>query len=199
MTMRITRNDFRKPQTWLSLIRIPFSAILIILAFLHKKWLFLALLIIIGLTDVLDGIIARKRNEAGPKGAWIDSLADHIFYPALFISTYILYPRLYHDYFLLVAYLSAWWVINFCIMMYRFKKPSFIHLNSVRFSVTAFFFFTIALIFHWHVDLLFIITLIIFSLRMAEETIVYSLMPPQHVNPDLRWFWHLPIRKKHHS
>ncbi|ULQ60571.1 CDP-alcohol phosphatidyltransferase family protein [Brucepastera parasyntrophica] len=46
--------------------------------------LLLLLLSLIGLTDILDGYIARKYNAESPLGARLDSLGDFIFLPQSF-------------------------------------------------------------------------------------------------------------------
>ncbi len=60
-----------------------FRVLLMVFAFWHflfnnNQWYFLILTIIIVSLDAVDGIIARKLNQASPLGAKIDILADRI-------------------------------------------------------------------------------------------------------------------------
>ncbi|MDR1106799.1 MAG: CDP-alcohol phosphatidyltransferase family protein, partial [Treponema sp.] len=48
-----------------------------------------SVLIIIGLTDVLDGYIARKYEKQTIIGSWLDSIADFVFYTLLVIYTIV--------------------------------------------------------------------------------------------------------------
>jgi CDP-diacylglycerol--glycerol-3-phosphate 3-phosphatidyltransferase len=50
-----------------------------------NKFLLFSFLIIIGLTDVLDGYIARKYKIQTIIGSWLDSVSDFIFYILLVI------------------------------------------------------------------------------------------------------------------
>lgn len=46
----------------------------------------LALLVVSGITDYLDGWLARRRGEATPLGALLDSLADSVFMLVLLVA-----------------------------------------------------------------------------------------------------------------
>lgn len=54
--------------------------------------LFLVIYTFAGLTDVLDGYIARKTGKASEFGARLDSISDLLFYSVLLIR---LFPMLY--------------------------------------------------------------------------------------------------------
>ncbi len=46
------------------------------------------------LTDAVDGRVARLRGTAGPRGAWLDSIADAAFYLTAPSCAIVLYPEL---------------------------------------------------------------------------------------------------------
>ena len=75
----------------LSFSRIMLSPIIFIVK--ENKTLLFSVLLLIGLTDILDGYIARKNKIQTIIGSWLDSLADFIFY------------------ILLVVYLISWGLI----------------------------------------------------------------------------------------
>lgn len=52
-----------------------------------SAWFF-ALYTFTGFTDVLDGFIARKTNTATPLGTKLDSVADMLFYAAMFYKIF---------------------------------------------------------------------------------------------------------------
>ncbi|MDR1218120.1 MAG: CDP-alcohol phosphatidyltransferase family protein [Treponema sp.] len=54
-----------------------------------NRFLLFSVLIIIGLTDVLDGYIARKYKKQTIIGSRLDSIADFVFYALLVIYTII--------------------------------------------------------------------------------------------------------------
>ncbi|MBU6382818.1 MAG: CDP-diacylglycerol--glycerol-3-phosphate 3-phosphatidyltransferase [Verrucomicrobia bacterium] len=83
------------PSHYLTLLRIFLSPIFPIL-YLEREWLgislvwlpyiLLVLLIICECTDVLDGMLARKRNEVTELGKVLDPMADSITHISLFLT-----------------------------------------------------------------------------------------------------------------
>ncbi|SNS85043.1 CDP-diacylglycerol--glycerol-3-phosphate 3-phosphatidyltransferase [Anaerovirgula multivorans] len=70
-------NKFKKLPNFFSLLRIVLSSALLLI---HNSWfLFLTMYLICGLSDVLDGYIARRYQLKTALGAKLDSLADFIF------------------------------------------------------------------------------------------------------------------------
>lgn len=73
---KLLLSDLRKPANLLSLARIPLG---VAFPFATDTRAALVILLAGGLTDVLDGWIARRRGEATALGAIIDPIADKIF------------------------------------------------------------------------------------------------------------------------
>lgn len=67
----------------LSLIRIPLS--LSLLLFVSNYYGFMILYSLCGLSDILDGYVARRMNLQSTRGAKLDSLADLIIYTVVII------------------------------------------------------------------------------------------------------------------
>ncbi len=61
----------------ITISRILFS--LSLLAFLQPSYLFAALYLLCGISDVLDGFVARKLHTESENGAMLDSVADLLF------------------------------------------------------------------------------------------------------------------------
>ncbi len=61
----------------ITLSRIPFSVLLLV--FSPNSYPFVVLYLLCGVTDVLDGFVARKLHTESEKGAKLDSTADLIF------------------------------------------------------------------------------------------------------------------------
>lgn len=67
----------------ISILRIPLS--LSLLLFVHDYSVFIVLYSLCGITDVLDGYIARKMNLQSTSGAKLDSMADFIMYAVVIV------------------------------------------------------------------------------------------------------------------
>jgi len=62
---------------WLSLVRVPLGVAFVPLA--GRPWLALLVLGIAGLTDILDGWLARRKPNPKAWGPWLDPLCDKAF------------------------------------------------------------------------------------------------------------------------
>ena len=90
---------------FLTILRIVFSPLLLILNPLSLS--FDTLYILLGLTDILDGFIARKTKTTSKLGSILDSIGDIVFCASSFIA---IYPTLE-----LNAYISLFIAIIFML------------------------------------------------------------------------------------
>jgi cardiolipin synthase (CMP-forming) len=68
--------------TILRMLLIP--AFVILLLYEHRGWA-LTVLLVAGLTDLLDGLIARATGQKTTLGAWLDPMADKLLLVTMFI------------------------------------------------------------------------------------------------------------------
>lgn len=75
--------------TGCTLIRVILTPF-VLLAIIHNRWLTAAILFsCAAITDLLDGIVARKYKEESSFGAWVDTIADKLLIlPTLFTLMY---------------------------------------------------------------------------------------------------------------
>lgn len=69
----------------LTVLRMAFVPVLIILISYHRFGWALALFFLAGLTDGLDGLIARKMGKKTPLGAYLDPIADKLLLVSSFL------------------------------------------------------------------------------------------------------------------
>ena len=72
---------FCTPANLLTLCRIPLALFLLFVAPLSPD--FFLFYVLAGITDMLDGPLARRSHTANRTGAWLDSLADTVFLAAM--------------------------------------------------------------------------------------------------------------------
>lgn len=58
--------------------------------FLNDRMIFFTIFILCGVTDVLDGFLARRLKTASALGARLDSAADLVFYIVMFVCMFIM-------------------------------------------------------------------------------------------------------------
>lgn len=78
---------------WLTIARILLVPVLV--TFLVYKWVALALVTfaVAGITDIMDGYIARTRGTKTRLGAFLDPLADKLLLTASFVTLTYRFPR----------------------------------------------------------------------------------------------------------
>jgi len=73
----------------LTLARIIMTPVIVYMVLSGEAWLALALMVVAGITDMLDGAIARYFNMRTTVGAYLDPLADKILLISLFVTLFI--------------------------------------------------------------------------------------------------------------
>lgn len=109
----------------LSVIRIVLS--LSLMLFVGYRTVFFLIFILCGLSDLLDGIIARKTNSQSELGARLDSLGDLLFFMVVLVCVVI---WAWEGLLTLLPYIAAITLIRFAnlaIAAIRFRKFAGIH------------------------------------------------------------------------
>ncbi|MBI2459948.1 MAG: CDP-alcohol phosphatidyltransferase family protein, partial [Candidatus Rokubacteria bacterium] len=79
---------------WLTIVRIVLIPVFVILLVEDRVGIALAVFCLAGLTDALDGYIARTRGKATRLGAFLDPVADKLLLSASFITLTYKFPHL---------------------------------------------------------------------------------------------------------
>ncbi len=69
----------------LTLLRLGFLPLFIILIFYRRSGWALAILVAAGLTDTMDGLLARTLNQRTSLGAYLDPIADKLLLSSSFV------------------------------------------------------------------------------------------------------------------
>jgi CDP-diacylglycerol--glycerol-3-phosphate 3-phosphatidyltransferase len=116
----------------ISVLRIFLCSFLPLLA--NRAWMFSLLVAIIGLSDVLDGFLARKWNCTTQVGAVLDSVADLVFFLVILIVLWVFYHPLilsWWIFLLVVAFIRS---VSAIVAKIRFRKVLFIHTYANKFA-----------------------------------------------------------------
>lgn len=108
----------------LSFLRIPCAIVLLCTEPFSFSFFFFYFFC--GISDILDGILARKMGTASKTGAFIDSLADAVFFSSLLV---ILLSQFQWPAWCLifVGSLILIRLCSFAVGLIRFRKPAFLH------------------------------------------------------------------------
>ena len=88
------RNIYSIPNL-LSFLRLGLVPVLVGLAYTSKPMVFLWVLAVALLSDVLDGYLARKLNQASELGARLDSWGDVLTYGCMIFGLHQLWPEIF--------------------------------------------------------------------------------------------------------
>jgi CDP-diacylglycerol--glycerol-3-phosphate 3-phosphatidyltransferase len=79
------------------------------------------------ISDILDGIIARKQDSSSAKLRRMDSQTDMIFWLSIGFSTWILYPKLISDNSIAIWTILGMEVLVYAISILKFKRETCTH------------------------------------------------------------------------
>ena len=90
----------------------------------QARMIFLGMFILIGVTDKLDGTIARYLNQTSHLGAKLDTMADMVFYPLIALWLYRFSPQV----------VDGWWFLIYILLGCIFESMSMILLTVPIFA-----------------------------------------------------------------
>lgn len=163
----------------LSILRIILSLLLIPLY--PVDYFFIIVYLTIGLTDVLDGLIARKFGYVSELGAKLDSIADLIFYSIYVLLFLKLFSSAFESLFQVILILIICIrLINMIVTKLKYKKIVFIHTIANKLTGLLVFLAPLVLLYVDHavpIKIMFAIALV-----AAIEELLISIKYPK---PDL--------------
>ncbi|MCI7606045.1 MAG: CDP-alcohol phosphatidyltransferase family protein [Spirochaetales bacterium] len=129
---------------FITILRIVFSPFLLLLTPLSPSYysLYLAL----GLSDILDGIIARKTHTVSKLGSMLDSIGDILFSAIAFITIWP-FLSLTLPSILIIASIFILRVTNIIVGLYREKKLIMLHTKVNKLTGLLLFLFPLTLTF----------------------------------------------------
>lgn len=136
-------------------------------------------LAICGLTDWLDGFLARRLNQSSPYGAKLDSLADQVLLLSTVVWVWLLRPEMFRDNWIAAVVALGVYLLSLAVGLVKFRRVANLHLALSR--VTAYVLY--ALLIHnflapAYSPWLFWAAWLMFTLS-SLETLVLQLISPE--------------------
>jgi len=117
----------------LTLLRLILGPLALILTFFGIGSFWYILILTTGfLSDLFDGIIARKLNIATVNLRTLDSWADTVFYTCIFVVSIVLYRHKVHDFIFPIAVLLTLELVRHVYDHIKFKKSASYHMWSAK-------------------------------------------------------------------
>lgn len=127
----------------LSVLRLLLVPVIWALALSNLPFYVGAALIAAGLTDVLDGFVARKRGLVTAHGSRLDSVADTLIEISIAASVLLLKPEIFTGHKLLVSAWIAVEAVSFVVGWMKFRRIANLHLYLTKASGAAGYVFVI--------------------------------------------------------
>src|ERR1700744_2054267 len=115
--------------------RVAFATIVIALSILKPSYFRIIIVTLIGLgliSDIFDGIVARKLNVSTPKLRRLDSTIDQVFWLAVVATAYIIDPEFFKDNILAIAIIIGLEAACYIICFLKFRKEVATHALSSK-------------------------------------------------------------------
>lgn len=139
------KQQILQPPNLVSALRILIVPMLFALALLRLEYWFLAALVFSALTDVADGMLARRLKLITPLGAHLDSLGDFAIYSTMAICAWILWPEITRRELVYYAMILFSFLLPAVVALVRFGKLTGYHTWAVKAAVVVTFIAYIAL------------------------------------------------------
>ncbi|MCL2530978.1 MAG: CDP-alcohol phosphatidyltransferase family protein [Oscillospiraceae bacterium] len=182
----------------LSLSRIVLSLLLIYIATLHRPTLFVSLYAITALTDMLDGMLARKFKWQSDLGAKLDGFADVVLVISmLVIVLWILEIRFSISVLVMVGFVALLKAVNISFTRIKFQQWGTLHTALIRYTAIPFFLVGPLLVWTGHAwNALAIIILIAVLIAEMEETLILAISTYYDMN--IKTVWHAKQKPRGH-
>ena len=164
----------------LILFRLVLAPIILALAYFigESSKTTIVILMYLGLvSDILDGIIARKQNISSEKLRRMDSQTDMIFWLSIGFATWMLYPKLISDNAIVIWTILGIEVACYIISYIKFKKQPCTHsFLSKLWGLTLLVAFTSLIGFNY-AGILFVMAIIMGLISQLDIILITLILP----------------------
>jgi CDP-diacylglycerol--glycerol-3-phosphate 3-phosphatidyltransferase len=168
----------------ISTLRLLTVPVLVWLAAGKNQTAFAWLILVAGLTDVLDGSIARHFGWTSRLGAALDSIADVLLILVALFGVWAMHPHVIVDEWPVFAGVSAIWMIVHCFALYRYGRLASFHTRLSQVGILLFGLVVLLLFFHAFVPWFFYFAAAISFAGGLESLVLIALIPQW--TPDIR-------------
>ena len=117
----------------LTLSRIALAPVIVALALYRPSpAAFGACLVLAFLSDVFDGIVARRLGIATPNLRRLDSAADSVFYLAALFAVWHLHPNVILEHLVALGVLAALELVRYAVDYAKFRREASYHMWSSK-------------------------------------------------------------------
>ena len=117
----ISLKELKTIQNIITLIRILLMPVLWVMGFLHLRFTFGLIYTFGGITDVLDGYLARKLNQTSDIGVRLDSFADVLMNSSL-VFLWVFIPEFIRQHVIIIIITLGVTLVSYIVGLIKFHK-----------------------------------------------------------------------------
>jgi len=168
----------------ISLARLAAVPVLALLAFRQDQLAFAWLILAAGLTDILDGWLARRFGWTSALGALLDSISDVSLILVAIYGIWMMQRDVFtEEWMVFAAVLGIWSVVHVTALL-RYGRLASFHTRFTQLGIVLFGMFVLILLFHSFVAAFFYLAAAICFMAGVESLVMVILIPEW--TPDLR-------------
>lgn len=156
----------------LSVLRLLLVAVLWVPAFLNLPRYVGAGLLIAGMTDALDGFIARKTGTVTEYGSKLDSIADTSVVISAVFWIVLLRPEIFLDHRVLVTLWIVAEALSIIVGWIKFRRIANLHLYSAKAAGVAGYIFVVLAFMFGYNEILFYIAFVVLTVSSVEALVL---------------------------
>ncbi|MFN5182333.1 MAG: CDP-alcohol phosphatidyltransferase family protein [Bacteroidota bacterium] len=165
------------PADWVSLFRIFSFPIVLILIYYQLRLTYSILISLNLISDLLDGIIARKLKCQSAKGAMLDSIGDLLNVILMIAGVYFFEQKFFIENFIYLSISIFLFLSVIAYGFFKYGKPASFHTWLSKFSAVFLGIFFMVLFFIGPFECFFYLTIFFTVLSQIEELILIYLIP----------------------
>jgi len=169
--------------------RLAASALLLLLIFGDRQYLFSWLLAISFFTNLVDGLLARKYKVVSIFGSRLDSVADDLTFLMAAIGVFVWKRAFLHAHYPAIEFLLGLYLLQTLLALLRYRKISSFHTYLAKCAALTQGFFLILLFFlEQPLPVCFYLAAAFTGLDLIEEIVIVLLLPQwRHDVKGLYW------------
>ncbi len=171
------KNYFKLLPNQITGLRIILIVLMWILAFFNLPVLIGFALILAGLTDFLDGFLARRLDLATEFGSKFDSVADNQLFISIFIWVLFFYPEIFIQNYKFILFAVILNGLSLLIGWWKFNRFANLHLYSSKMAALTGYVFLIQLFLIGYHPIPLIICLLVYILSSTEALLLQLMLP----------------------
>ncbi len=168
----IMLKHFKKLPNQITLLRLLLIPFLYYFAYYNRRTFFTVFLIIVGLTDSLDGYLARKLKQESKFGVKFDSFADYVVYFSLIPWGYFLEKDFFVARFNIILILVVLFFLLQLTNLYVHRRFVFLHTRLGKTAAVVLFIMMVAGMIFGFSDLIFYIAYFTAVASLAEAIVL---------------------------